>query len=370
MTDKSTESTDSSIAIFLDVFVNKMLTVGLILVVFGLPSSLMRWLDTGFMPIYAIHIFLSTSAILINVFKGFISLNMKGSIMILNLMIVGLVSVLTFGLSGIGTLVGAVCGYLSNLLWGEKIAIKISAIYILLLCFLAFCYINNIFTPSIDLNVYASSINSWLINVVVFIIVTLMLIGPTSEFIKQHEKLILEISNKNSEIEHLANHDKLTGLPSLRLADDRLEYAISIADRNNSNSALLYLDLDGFKSINDTFGHDAGDMILQTVSHRFQNAIRSTDTCCRIGGDEFLLIITDIKDTTSIERMCVELNKLACEPVDYGDKKLSVAVSIGVAIYPDNADDAKSLRNCADKAMYDVKKTGKSNYKFYCSAKT
>jgi len=299
MTDKTIESTDGSRAIFLDAFVNNVLVGSLILVILGLPSSLMRWSDTGFMPLYAVHIFTSLATILMYVFKRLISLNMKGSIITFTLMLVGLVSMLTFGLSGIGTLFAAVCGYFSNLLWGAKIAIRISVIYIFLLCLIAFFYINSIFTPSLDLNVYVSSINSWLINIVCVIVVTFLLIGPTSEFIKQHEKLILEISNKNSEIEHLANHDKLTGLPSLRLADDRLEHAIAIADRNSSKSALLYLDLDGFKIINDSYGHDAGDIILKTISQRFQSAIRRTDTCCRIGGDEFLLIIPDVLDINS-----------------------------------------------------------------------
>lgn len=319
------------------------------------------------MPIYAVHICMSLVVIFVNWFKKSMPMSFKGIVITSFLMIVGLVSILTFGLSGIGTLFAGVCGYFSNLLWGSKAAIKITTIYILLLCLLAFLYINNILTPSVDLNIYVVSIKSWLINIVSLIIVTLMLIGPTEEFIKQHEKLILEISNKNEEIEHLANHDKLTGLPSLRLADDRLEQAIAIANRNNSKSVLMYMDLDGFKSINDKYGHDAGDKILTSISHRFQDIIRSTDTCCRIGGDEFLLIIPDVNDVTTIEQKCIIFNELAREPVEYGNSKLAVGVSIGVAIYPDNASDAKSLRNCADQAMYDVKKSGKSHYKFYSS---
>ncbi len=177
-------------------------------------------------------------------------------------------------------------------------------------------------------------------------------------------KTHLELKNLRSRIEHLANHDTLTDLPTLRLASDRLDVAINHAKRGGEKVALLFLDLDGFKQVNDTHGHEAGDAILQSVAQRILHVIRSSDTGCRIGGDEFLVILGGLTDDRPAKEVCRRLIESIGEKVIYKDTELTVGVSIGAALYPDHASDSTSLRRRADDVMYKVKNSGKNNYLF------
>ncbi len=177
-------------------------------------------------------------------------------------------------------------------------------------------------------------------------------------------RLHLELKNLRSKIEHMANHDTLTGLPTLRLASDRLDLAISNAKRLKQKVALLFMDLDGFKQVNDTYGHEVGDVVLQTIAQRLREAIREVDTACRIGGDEFLVLISGAVNRYQVEEVCQRLIESVGKKVTLGDISSTVGVSIGIAIYPDHASNPLDLRKKADKIMYKVKESGKNNYMF------
>ena len=177
----------------------------------------------------------------------------------------------------------------------------------------------------------------------------------------EYQKKIIE--EQKIFIEHLANHDALTGLPSLRAADDCLEAALTMAAQKQHQSALLFLDLDGFKSINDNHGHQAGDEVLKRVADRIASVIRTGDTACRVGGDEFLVIVEKVKDLSDIESLCQRLIKTISTPFIYNDTELAVGVSIGAACYPDSANSPRELRLKADEMMYLVKQSGKNNYR-------
>jgi len=188
----------------------------------------------------------------------------------------------------------------------------------------------------------------------------IMILGHLSTVVA----MLMTISGqKEVKLLKLANTDSLTGLPTNRVATDRLNMAINIAKRDKSRVALLYLDLDGFKAVNDTLGHDAGDEVLKTVSTRILSAVRCSDTACRIGGDEFLIILPSIKTLSCIEDTCTRLIDIVGEKVHYNNQDLIVGVSIGVALFPDHANDITSLRIKADETMYIVKQEGKNNFK-------
>ncbi len=172
----------------------------------------------------------------------------------------------------------------------------------------------------------------------------------------------LDLTTAKNEIEHLANHDMLTGLPTIMLATDRIKSAISNSIRTQQKVALLFLDLDGFKQVNDTYGHEAGDLVLQTVALRLLDEIRDVDTACRIGGDEFLVLLASIENIKEVEQICQRLIASVGSTVSYQGSDLSIGVSIGAAIYPDHALEATHLRKRADDLMYQVKKSGKNNY--------
>ncbi len=170
------------------------------------------------------------------------------------------------------------------------------------------------------------------------------------------------LKEKNNKIAHMLNHDTLTGLSSLRLANEKLELVMSLAERSGKKVAVMFLDLDGFKAINDTYGHDAGDEVLIQVSNRINAVIRQGDTACRIGGDEFLIILSEMNIKSEIKAAAKRLVNTISKKITINNIHVQVGVSIGISIYPDDADNAVDLRKKADQLMYSVKKTGKNNF--------
>ncbi|MEI7883856.1 MAG: EAL domain-containing protein [Clostridia bacterium] len=161
-------------------------------------------------------------------------------------------------------------------------------------------------------------------------------------------------------IKKLAFLDTLTNLPNRRLFDDRLEQAILKADRNQNNLALLYLDIDSFKHVNDTLGHLKGDKLLVEIASRLKKCIRKTDTLARVGGDEFIIILQDIKDTSYIRMVADTILRCFTKPFIIGEQALNVTTSIGISIYPFDGPDFETLVKNADAAMYKAKDGGKN----------
>lgn len=175
---------------------------------------------------------------------------------------------------------------------------------------------------------------------------------------------ITERKQAEERIAHLANHDLLTDLPSLRLAKDRLGVAMSQARRNKTAVAVMFIDLDGFKSINDNLGHDAGDHILKQVAGRLLSCVRESDTVSRIGGDEFLLIATGIHAPENASQIAEKIIHLVSQPIIFNKAQVVTGTSIGIALYPDDSEDMDQLIKLADEAMYRVKKSSKNAFCF------
>jgi diguanylate cyclase (GGDEF)-like protein len=158
-----------------------------------------------------------------------------------------------------------------------------------------------------------------------------------------------------SEARARALHDSLTGLPNRDLFDDRLAHAIAIADRHHWALAVMFLDLNEFKSINDAYGHTAGDATLKTIAQRLQQYGRSEDTVCRNGGDEFLYLLMNPRGRRSIEHIANSMWRTIAQPVAVADAKLAIKPSIGIAIYPEHGVNGDQLIKNADAAMYRAK---------------
>jgi diguanylate cyclase (GGDEF)-like protein/PAS domain S-box-containing protein len=167
-----------------------------------------------------------------------------------------------------------------------------------------------------------------------------------------------------SRVEHLATHDALTELPTMRLAKDRMSMTLDLARRNGTMVAVMFTDLDDFKLVNDRYGHEAGDNLLKVISDRFLSTVRKVDTVARIGGDEFLLIISELRSQRDAALIAESLVKIAAQPVYYHEEQFTTGASIGIAIYPDSSENADTLIKLADTAMYIVKSTGKNGYTF------
>jgi diguanylate cyclase (GGDEF)-like protein len=152
-----------------------------------------------------------------------------------------------------------------------------------------------------------------------------------------------------------ANHDDLTGLPTRNLLLDRLEQALLGCERSDARGALLFIDLDNFKDINDHYGHKAGDDVLMAIAERMQQAVRATDTVARLGGDEFVVLLPAIDRCDDIGIISQRIEAVFARPVTSGDFSLAVGASIGGVVFPEAADSAKDLLKMADSAMYENK---------------
>lgn len=175
---------------------------------------------------------------------------------------------------------------------------------------------------------------------------------------------ISAVKEAREKMEYIANHDTLTGLPSLRMVKDSANIAFSLARRHKKLIAVMFLDLDEFKPINDTYGHDIGDLVLQEVADRFTSVLRESDTVGRIGGDEFIFILNDIDCQLDAEKVAKKIIAEISKPLLIKQHTLHVGVSIGIAFYPGDGSDVEELLKCADKAMYAVKKSGKNSYAY------
>lgn len=166
-------------------------------------------------------------------------------------------------------------------------------------------------------------------------------------------------------IRHMAEHDQLTDLPNRNLLRDLFDREIRRAHRDRKKLALLFLDLDHFKKINDTYGHALGDELLKAVVSRVQGSIREIDTMCRHGGDEFVVILPDLADTVSARRVADRIVRAMSLPFLVSGNELSISFSIGVAFYPEDAGDFEMLLQYADEAMYQAKQQGRNKCQFH-----
>jgi len=164
---------------------------------------------------------------------------------------------------------------------------------------------------------------------------------------------------------YLATHDPLTGLSNRLVLNDRLEHAIDHASRFSKCIAIIFCDLDDFKPINDTYGHSAGDEILKSVATTMKDILRKEDTVCRFGGDEFVIMLEELKSFEFLEKILEKIRNISSKPFVIENQNLSVGMSIGAAIYPTDADSPESLLKCADEAMYRAKKNGKNSIAFF-----
>lgn len=188
-------------------------------------------------------------------------------------------------------------------------------------------------------------------------------IGELAHSILQMEKQIQHqieyLQMQQERLDHLASHDSLTGLPNRRMFLDRLQHALARAKRQNEQLLLLFIDLDGFKTINDTHGHGAGDAVLQAVAQRLRTLLRESDTAARLGGDEFIILFEGAWDEAQIEQMVHKVQTALTEPIPYQDIELHSGGSIGYSRYPQDGSTSSTLIAAADQAMYHCKTNGR-----------
>ncbi len=195
----------------------------------------------------------------------------------------------------------------------------------------------------------------------------------TSELRQTNEILLKEINERKrveENLKHLAHHDALTSLPNRLLLNDRLNHAMDRANRNHQKVAVLFIDLDHFKNINDSLGHDVGDALIVEIAKRLQDSVRDVDTVARLGGDEFIILIEQVEKTSDLNNVLNKIRTATSQTTTIRDHELYTSASIGISIYPDHGHTVEQLLRNADAAMYQAKETGRNRHQFYTSELT
>lgn len=177
---------------------------------------------------------------------------------------------------------------------------------------------------------------------------------------------ITQLKHSEARLHHLAHYDALTGLPNRVLLYNRLEHAISLADRHGNRVAVLFLDVDRFKNVNDSLGHPAGDALLITLARRLSSRVRKDDTLARVGGDEFVVVMEELDRPEQAAELAQDMIELVSQPLKLeGGEEVYIGASIGISLYPDNAQDSHGLIRNADAAMYQSKESGRNTFRYY-----
>jgi len=184
-------------------------------------------------------------------------------------------------------------------------------------------------------------------------------------FEQRNQNLKKRLENQKAKYLHQAQYDDLTNIANRALFIDRLEHASTVAKRSNEKIAIIFMDLDHFKEINDSYGHYTGDKVLIEVANRLKSQIRESDTIARLGGDEYSIILNKFGNIDAIKNIIHKLINVMQEPILVENKKLSITLSLGVTIYPDDGIKTDILLRNADSAMYKAKANGKNGYAFY-----
>jgi diguanylate cyclase (GGDEF)-like protein len=210
----------------------------------------------------------------------------------------------------------------------------------------------------------------WAVAGSMLVLLVVATMGRLSWRLAQSRRLAAQDQRLHAErVEHLAYHDTLTALPNRSLFNKLLAQAVSQAHRYGTRFAVLFIDLDRFKQINDTLGHDAGDQLLVEVAGRLRGCLRESDTVARLGGDEFVALLPELVEDAFAATVAQKILAALAKPFTLRGHDLRVTASIGIATYPEDGKDANALMKCADSAMYQAKEQGKNNFQFHAAGR-
>jgi diguanylate cyclase (GGDEF)-like protein len=181
------------------------------------------------------------------------------------------------------------------------------------------------------------------------------------------EKYLAELQESRSALERQALYDELTGLPNRRLLAERLAQVLAIAEREDQVVALFYIDLDGFKAVNDGLGHWIGDLLLKQVAHRMLSRVRKSDTLARMGGDEFTWLVAHLSEKNQAARLATDMLRTLSDPYEIEGRTIEITASVGITLFPEDSTDPAGLIQQADRAMYAVKREGKNGVRYFAT---
>jgi diguanylate cyclase (GGDEF)-like protein len=355
---------DTRLATIKREFVEKLWSGMLVLSAVGVPISVARAWDTGWLAVYTVHIGLGAGVALVYAVRQRLSLRWLSGLTIGLLWCVALPGVLSFGIAATGFYWLALSCLVAGFTFSRRTAFAVALVVILSLTAIGWGFVSGHIKPAINLDDYQRLPTAWAMLLVVTGVFLFVTFGAFKSQDLAVLRLLKEVEAQRKMIEQSASHDPLTDLPLRRVAEDRTSMAIQRAKRHDKKFALLFVDLDGFKSVNDTFGHEAGDAVLRLAARRMTSRLRGSDTVARIGGDEFLILLPDMGKATSAGIVAESLIESLSEPYLACGKTMSIGASIGIAVYPDHGQTGTELQHRADSAMYEAKRQGKGNYSY------
>ena len=329
-----------------------------IVALIGAPLSALRASTTGWLGIYTMHLALLVLVSLIFFVRKHLRTTFKLTLIVVVFWMIGVAGLGTTGMVGPSIWWLSLSILLITALYSVRAGLVAAFLAVAVTAVAAAGFIQGWLTMPFDANLYIRTATAWANVVVACVLLPLLLFSSVTSFHHSTVELLEEVDAQREMIRQLASHDDLTGVPTLRLATDRLEQALLGAARAGGKVAVLYIDLDGFKAINDTYGHAAGDAVLKSVAGRCRNVLRADDTVARKSGDEFLVILHGVDGMEAALALARRIVDTLALPVHYEGRQLRVGASIGVALFPEHALTAADMIRAGDAAMYEAKRAG------------
>ncbi len=345
----------------------RLWTSALLMALLLTPLSLLRALETGWLPVYTVHAAVLASLLIVQGLSRRIPARWRAAIAVAYIEYTAMISLYRMGFVGLGSLWLAMGSYIIGVLYGTRAAYWSVAVH---LVFAGICwtlYRNGTLALPMDADSYMRMVTPWMLFGGMLLTFPWMLLNSIGLYKQSVVRLAEESERQRREIERMALHDPLTGLLQMRVVQNTIDLAIGQAAKSGSKVAVLFIDLDGFKQVNDRHGHAAGDHLLRAIGKVLNSVVREGDTVGRLGGDEFLVVLDDQTGPEAAEATARRIVQELRRPVAYEDALLQVGASVGIAMYPEHGANAGALQQAADTAMYDVKRTGKGGYAF-CNA--
>lgn len=346
-------------------FSEQIWRIGLVVAVVGIPLTIWRAIHNNWRFELLWNLYIAIFVIFMFPVRDKLGATIKSAIVILFFYALGFAGLIWLGMVGTAYLWIIQGTLLAGILFSLRAGIILAVVSVIMIALVGVGYVTGRLAPSIDLGVYSTNLGAWLNFLLVAAVIPTSILYTIGGFQSDIVKLLSEVEIQRDQLENLATHDQLTGLPIVRLAEDRLRAACDDAQRMGQKVALLFVDLDGFKAVNDAYGHGAGDRVLQEVAIRLKTAIRAEDTAARIGGDEFMVILPGLSNAQLIRSIAQRIVLQIAQPISFSGTILSVGASIGIAVFPDHAGDIPGLRRLADETMYRVKRSGKNDFMFF-----
>ncbi len=329
-----------------------------IVAIIGAPLSALRAGTTGWLPIYSLHLALMVLIACVFLVRERLRPTFKLAMIVVVFWVVGVTGLATNGLVGAAVWWLSLSVLLVTALHSVRAGVGVALVTFAVTALAAAGFIQGWLVLPYDANAYIRTASAWANVMVAVVLLPALVFSTVISFQRSTIQLLEEVDGQREMIRQLATHDELTGVPTLRLATDRLEQALLGAARSGGRVAVLFIDLDGFKAINDIHGHEAGDAVLKSVAQRCRNVLRAQDTVARKGGDEFIAILQGVDGQDAALALAQRIIDTLSVPVHYGGQPLRVGASIGVALFPEHALTAADLIRAGDAAMYEAKRAG------------